>query len=497
MGYIERGKERGLELPRGKAMSVSRKHKRCKAFRHSWTCRPPTLVVLAATLLGIAVSAWACETPVYRYAMYRWTPMPYEAYYFHRGQVPKADQEVHRLLTEASKEGVAANVLVTPVDLDRKDALETLPEPVKKLWQAQNGKPLPRYVVLTPWGDELFTGQIDQAAAGELMASPTRTEIGKLFDQGHGIVLLILEGDKPEENQRMEAEARKVMAVAAAGKLFAEFGEDMDPPPTQDTPGNAAPKTDSKSVAKPEAPAVAAEIPSDSEPGGARGVLRVALLKLQRSNAAERWLLKSLMAMTPDPQKQKPPHEPMLFAIYGRGRVMPPGIGKEVTVETLSGLLRFLGDRCSCTIKDQNPGLDLLMRWDWEGTAEKFAAEEEANSRPPLYAEMPADGQASPPAKGDDGPPTAQPASATGTPTVPASPPPAAAVTQAAMAPSTPAPAAAASQAPANEVSQQDPPSDGFAARQRWQLGLGLAGVALVVMAVGFMLIRRQQHASS
>jgi hypothetical protein len=197
--------------------------------------------------------------------------------------------------------------------------------------------------------------------------------------------------------------------------------------------------------------------------------------------------------MMPDPQKQKAPYEPMLFAIYGRGRVMPPGIGKEVTAETLSGLLRFLGDRCSCTIKDQNPGLDLLMRWDWEGTAEKFAAEEEARSRPPLYAEMPADGQAPPPAEGDDVSPSTQPAPAADATTALASPPPTAKETPAAVEPSTSAPAAAANQAPADDVSQHD----GFAARQRWQLGLGLAGVAVLVMAVGFMLIRRQQNASS
>ena len=126
-------------------------HNGARAFGCLSARRCATWLGLVGLCWAIAVAAWACETPVYRYAMYRWTPLPYEAYYFHRGQVPKADQEVHLLLTERSKEGVAPNVLVTPIDLDRKDALEALPEAVKKSWQTQSGKPLPRYLVLTPW----------------------------------------------------------------------------------------------------------------------------------------------------------------------------------------------------------------------------------------------------------------------------------------------------------------------------------------------------------
>lgn len=460
-------------------------------------CRWMIFGVAAWTFWTVAISL-ACETPVYRYAMYRWTPLPYEAYYFHRGQVPKADQEVHQLLGEAGKDGVAANVLITPVNLDRKDALDPLPEPVKKIWQAQSGKPLPRYVVLTPWGDELFTGQIDQAAARELTDSPLRTQIGKLFDQGCGIVLLILEGDKSEDNARMEAEARKVMDTAAAGKLFVELADEPSVPPAQASSGGTG-KTNSQSAGNADrSPGAADSGSASNEPGGARGVLKLELLKLQRSKTAESSLLKILRAMTPDSEKQKPPCEPMLFAIYGRGRVMPPGIGKEVTAESLSNLLRFLGDRCSCTIKDQNPGLDLLMRWNWEATAEKFAAQDEANSRPPLYAEMPADGQSpSPPAAGNDKAVPAQTAAAVNATTPSSNSAPTVKETQAAAAPSTPSLAAVVSQPSGAGTSEYDGSSDGFAARQRWQLGLGLAGVVVVVLAVGFMLIRRQQHASS
>ncbi len=449
--------------------------RQCRCFS---TGRAKLGVVVAAVSWGIALAGWACETPVYRYAMYRWPPTDYEAFYFHRGPVSETDQTVQAALVERDKEGVAPNLSITSVDLERKDALEVLPDSVRKIWQDLGDKTLPRYVVVTPWGDPLFTGPIDQAAARQIIESPLRTEIGQRFHEGYGVVLLLLEGDQAEDNARMESVARRVMSLAASGRLFVDSAEDSDQSPAKDDAGSSIPRGDAS--------------PTDGS-GGVRGAMRLALLKLNRSNTAETWLLKCLAAMTPDAHDLKPPYEPMLFAIYGRGRVMPPGIGKEVTVESLCGLLRFLGDRCSCTIKDQNPGLDLLMRWDWEAAAERFAAEEEASSGPPLYAEMAADGGGPlslksdvagggpsevaavvpPSAPGRDGPAASEPAR-----TQEAAP-------TAGVAP------------PESDLPTQARSPQRFSSRQRWQLGLGLAGMALVVLSVGYIVVRRQHHASS
>jgi len=441
----------------------------------------------------VAAHAPACDTPVYRYAMYRWMPLPYQAYYLHRGQPPKADQELHRLLAEEGPGGSVANVFVTPIDLDRKDALDVLPEPVKSLCKAPAGKSPPKYVLTAPWGAELLAGDLDSAAARGLIDSPLRSEIGRLFDEGHGIVLLIVNGKDSGENTRVEAAARAVMAKAASGTLLEEPPPDAGSnPPRQ--PGDAG----------------AEDMPASQPPN-----LRIGLVKLQRVNAAERWLLKMLMAMAPDLEKSA--NEPMLYAIYGRGRVMPPGIGKEVTAESLAELLRFLGDRCSCTIKDQNPGLDLLMRWNWEATAEKFAAEERAGMQPALYAEVAADPTGSTPsaatASGHGAAPAknALPAKTASTKLRPAGTlaesgkPGAASATGPSAAGPQPSgsvaglsPVATSSADPAGESAAEEreagESSDSFAARQRLQLGLGLIAAGALVVAAGFVLLRRLNH---
>jgi hypothetical protein len=200
----------------------------------------------------------------------------------------------------------------------------------------------------------------------------------------------------------------------------------------------------------------------------------------------------------------------VLFAIYGRGRAMPPGIGKEVTDESLTGLLCFLAGQCSCTIKDQNPGLDLLMRWDWEVAAEKFADDEQAAAPQPLYAEVSVDTaqiggkersdarrSAEPDAAAKAGAPSSSPDG--GVAMAPAAP-------KAASAPQTVPSASNAPGATLSSAAQREPSTaesadndiayDAFAARQRWQLGIGLAGVAALVVAIGLVFMLRQRHGS-
>lgn len=53
---------------------------------------------------------------------------------------------------------------------------------------------------------------------------------------------------------------------------------------------------------------------------------------------------------------------------------MPPYVGKGINVENLVDCMVFLAGACSCQVKDQNPGMDLLMSWDWEKSAEIMAA---------------------------------------------------------------------------------------------------------------------------
>ena len=80
--------------------------------------------VWIAVVLGITAASWACSTPVYRYAMYRWQRAPYEVFYLHRGETPPPDAAVNKALAaispEGRSEGKSANLRFTSLDVSDK-----------------------------------------------------------------------------------------------------------------------------------------------------------------------------------------------------------------------------------------------------------------------------------------------------------------------------------------------------------------------------------------
>ena len=63
--------------------------------------------------------------------------------------------------------------------------------------------------------------------------------------------------------------------------------------------------------------------------------------------------------------------EPMAFPVFGRGRVLYALIGDGITTENVQQAGIDLTGPCTCTIKDQNPGVDLVMAVDWDGLVEQ------------------------------------------------------------------------------------------------------------------------------
>ncbi|MCB1088647.1 MAG: hypothetical protein KDM63_16535, partial [Verrucomicrobiae bacterium] len=56
----------------------------------------------------------------------------------------------------------------------------------------------------------------------------------------------------------------------------------------------------------------------------------------------------------------------MVFPVFGRGRLLEPLIGKGVRSENVMEYATYICGACSCEVKDQNPGVDLLIAADWD-----------------------------------------------------------------------------------------------------------------------------------
>jgi hypothetical protein len=58
--------------------------------------------------------------------------------------------------------------------------------------------------------------------------------------------------------------------------------------------------------------------------------------------------------------------EPMLFGIFGRFKALEPLLGKGLSRENINLMIDFLTAECSCLIKDDLPGTDILFTDNWE-----------------------------------------------------------------------------------------------------------------------------------
>ena len=90
--------------------------------------------------------------------------------------------------------------------------------------------------------------------------------------------------------------------------------------------------------------------------------LPCSLIPVSRTDPAEKLLVKTLLSTEPDLRGRD---EPMAFPVFGRGRVLYALVGAGVNAENVRHTLDFLVGGCSCTIKRENPGVDLLLTADW------------------------------------------------------------------------------------------------------------------------------------
>jgi hypothetical protein len=85
-------------------------------------------------------------------------------------------------------------------------------------------------------------------------------------------------------------------------------------------------------------------------------------LRVPRTGPAERVLV-DLLTRT---SKRPLPAEPVVLAVLGRGRVLPPIVGGDITADHLADAAGFIVGACSCEAKLSNPGFDLLLTADWD-----------------------------------------------------------------------------------------------------------------------------------
>jgi hypothetical protein len=340
-------------------------------------CVARSLVVL---LLGAAVSsrAGACDIPVFRYALERWRPDPYQVVVFHQGPASEELQAVLAHLRKAARgPGAVANISVTALDLaaDREQtasmAVSLLPsascpfgrpwstagmlsqvrqtshvwQRLLKVWKAQEKAKLPWMVVLypEPQGIEqpVWSGPPTEQAVSSLLDSPARRQIVHRLMTGESAVWLLLEGDK----EQTEATARLLEEELPRLEKELQLPNKDLKPPKKPLP---LPSQFARSATE-----LLSPVP-----------LRISfsMLRVDRTDPREALFVAQLVRADEGLALED---GPIVYPIVGRGRGMAALVAGEVDADTVRALCQSLCGACSCQIKWQNPGVDLLMTAPW------------------------------------------------------------------------------------------------------------------------------------
>lgn len=290
-----------------------------------------TLAVLGVLLTATVI--WACSVPVFRYALERWPADKYSVVVFYRGTL---DPEHQKIISQFSKEGAitqqSANVELQLVDLDAKPA----PKDVE-LWKKQKSETLPLMVVRTPLPapvpEGFLSGELTEENLVRLINSPLRQNLAKQLINGQTAVWVFLEsGDSEKDKAAFELLSKELKRMEKTLKL---------------------PEIDEADIEQ----GLVSVSPDSLK-------LKFSVEKCTREDSAEAYFTRMLLATENDLKDFK--KEPMAFPVFGRGRVLYALIGKGINPGTIEQACRDLTGPCTCQVKDQNPGTDLLMSVNWE-----------------------------------------------------------------------------------------------------------------------------------
>lgn len=287
------------------------------------------LCAIAACLALLALPAFGCNVPVFRYALEAWTPANYEMFVFHRGKLSDADSKLIDALRKNSEDEKApVNITFTAVDVSEK-----MDERAQKIWADQKDAALPRAVLAYPdSSDSFWSGTLNADVLTQIAPSPARTEIAKRITGGDSVVFVLLESGKKDADSAAESLLTKELAgLQATMKLPKQDDEDDEIVPRRRR----------------------LDIPLK---------LKFSILKIARSDTKEKVFIDLLMKT----DAKLSAAQPVIFPVFGRGRLLCALTGSTISVPSLTECATFLSGACSCQVKDLNPGVDLLMNVNWD-----------------------------------------------------------------------------------------------------------------------------------
>ncbi len=197
--------------------------------------------------------------------------------------------------------------------------------------KAENDK-TPELTIYFPTGNIAWKKPLSQEAIEILLNSPARTEMAKRLIMGEAAVWLLLEsGDKAKDDSAENTLQQQLRRLEKEITLASNSIED-DP---QDDPSMQVDSID----------------------------IKFSVIRINRKDKNEEFFIASLLKSEEDLTSFD---EPIALPVFGRSIALYALVGKGITPVNIERACRFIAGPCSCVLKAENPGTDLLVSANWD-----------------------------------------------------------------------------------------------------------------------------------
>lgn len=267
------------------------------------------------------IPVFSCSTPVFRYALERWPAFIYSVEVIHNGNLNDEQKQALELLLNISSGNVNTNLKVVeiPVTAEHNITKEELPL-IRLFYPVENNNP-----------GVLWQGKLTIENVNKIIDSPARREIVHRIQKGDAVVWILLESTDEYQSDLASQTLTDELKVLSKELKLASSATDASGKPLDINIVN-------------------------------NGV-HFSMLKISRDDPAEEIFIKMLLGTEPDLPFIK---FPLAFPVFGRGRVLFALVGRGIKEKLIKETCNSVIGWCSCTIKEDNPGSDLLFSADWE-----------------------------------------------------------------------------------------------------------------------------------
>lgn len=320
------------------------------------------LIVLVLVL--IQVNALACKVPVFRYALERWPVDKYGMVLILDGSPSEEIAAAIRRIQNVSAEG-KANIQLEVIDLSSLSP--------QQQWQLDDFDPsveTPHLQVFYPERSGrkklCWEGRFTRSSLDRWLVSPLRSQVADSLVGGASAVFVIVECEDVNLNRQIESVVNRGVQQAMAE---IQIPEGVIPRLGANEYLQQNPEASLDDVLR-------CDVPLKVD-------FRVSRLAFDDQNESALRAMGGGLANSSS--------GPWVLPIFGRGRMLDAIDAEHLTVQTVLNACKYMVGECSCTVKTQNPGVDLLMSANWSESlgVEPVVMVDSTLERTPQFVEIP------------------------------------------------------------------------------------------------------------